>query len=99
MWKRIASLTLALVAAAPGARAAQKQKPGTAQQATTKTSDLTAEQKEILKHRELLENLELLLNFEQIKYIDFFAEKKNGNAKEKPGTKSQAKDDAAKNPK
>ena len=99
MWKRIASLTLALLAAGPVVRAEQKQKPGAAPQATSKISELTAEQKEILKHRELLENLELLMNFEQIKYFDFFAEKKKSNSKEKPGTKSQAKDNAAKNPK
>jgi hypothetical protein len=84
---------------APSVLAEQKQKPGTAPQATPKSTELSAEQKEILKHRELLENLELLMNFEQIKYLDFFAEKRNSNSKEKPGTRSQAKEDAAKNPK
>ena len=52
---------------------------------------LSAEEKEMLKHRELLDNLELLQNFEQIQLLDFLSAKKPEKGKDKAAAKAAAK--------
>jgi hypothetical protein len=68
-----------------------------AKAAAAPKSNLTEEEREILKNREMLENIELFQNFEKIQYLNFLVQKKKDKGKEKPEAKASVKDNAGKN--
>ena len=78
--------------------ALQQQKPAPKTPPPSKPPALTAEEKEILKHREILEKLELLQNFEKIQYLNFLADRKTGQNNSSTPAKPAGKDNANKTP-